>query len=333
MFARNWMKTLVYSARPYDTEALKAVGGLHSLTFTEQRLSENTVNLASGFDTAALFTSDDASASVLERLYAVGVRHLALRSAGYDHVDLVRAKTLEMKVANVPAYSPYAVAEHAVAMLLAVNRKIIEGQLLMYMQDFRLDSLVGFDVHGKTVGVVGTGKIGFAFSKIMNGFGAKIIAFDPVQNAEAVAMGVQYVSFESLLKNSDIVSIHCPLNDNTRHLFSRTEFSIIKKECILINTSRGPVVNTSDLLDAIESKAIGAACLDVYEFEKGLYFSDHQNDVLHDKYFNRLRSFKNVLLTGHQGFLTREAIQGIAETTIRNLDLWQNNQLNPNSLI
>lgn len=327
------MKILVYSARTYDTAALQAAGSQHDLSFTEQRLNENTVTLASGFDAVVLFTSDDASAPVLEKLYAVGVRYIALRSAGYDHVDLVKAKTLGMKVANVPAYSPHAVAEHAVAMLMAVNRKIVESQLLMYMQDFRVDSLVGFDVHGKTVGVIGTGKIGITFSKIMKGFGARIIAFDPVQSAEAIALDIQYVSFESLLKESDIISIHCPLNNNTRHLFSRAEFAIIKKGCILINTSRGPVVSTTDLLDAIEEKKIGAACLDVYEFEKGLYFSDHRNDVLRDKFYGRLRSLKNVLLTGHQGFLTREAIQEITDTTIHNLDLWQNNESNPNSVI
>jgi D-lactate dehydrogenase len=327
------MKTLVYSARTYDTAALLAAGSQHNFSFTEQRLNENTVALATGFDAIAVFTSDDASAPVLEKLFGSGIRHLALRSAGYDHVDLMKAKALGMKVANVPGYSPHAVAEHAVAMLMAVNRKIVESQLLMYMQDFRLDSLVGFDVYGKTVGVVGTGKIGLAFSKIMKGFGARIIAYDPVQSDEAVELGVQYVSFESLLKESDIISIHCPLNNNTRHLFSRAQFSIIKKGCILINTARGAIVSTTDLLDALEDKTIGAACLDVYEFEKGLYFCDHRSNVLLDKYFNRLRALKNVLLTGHQGFLTREAIQGIAETTIRNLDLWENNQPNPNSLV
>jgi D-lactate dehydrogenase len=243
-----------------------------------------------------------------------------LRSVGYDHVDLEKAALLGMRVANVPEYSPYSVAEHAVAMLMAANRKIVHGQQLMSLQDFRIDSLKGFDIHGKVVGVIGTGKIGMAFSRIMIGFGAHVLAYDPQINQEAIDIGIKYESLEALLRKSDIVSLHCPLSSGTRHLISGTQFSWMKPGAILINTSRGAVINTDDLLIALDSGKLGGVCLDVYEFEKGLFFVDHRNDIIHDVAYARLKNFKNALLTSHQGFLTEDAVKQIAETTFSNLD-------------
>lgn len=327
------MKVFVFSARLYDRIALSAAAKGHTLIFTEKRLTVDTAHLAEGCQAVALFTSDDASGPVLEILHALGVRCALLRSVGYDHIDLNKATTLGIRVANVPEYSPNSVAEHAVALLMAVNRKLIRGQKLMDLQDFRIDTLQGFDIHGRTVGVIGTGKIGMAFARIMLGFGAHVIAYDPVINAEAVSAGIQYVSLENLLQQSDAISIHCPLNPSTRHLISSTQFALMKPGAILINTSRGAVVNTNDLIAALDSGRLGAACLDVYEFEKGLFFEDHSNYILKDVNFARLRSFNNVLITGHQAFLTTDAITQIAETTISNLDGFQNQSFCKNELI
>lgn len=318
------MKAFVYSARPYDQPALQAASGNHELLFTEKRLSEETAHYADGCTAVALFTADDASAPVLVRLHACGIRYVLLRSVGFDHVDLGKATELGMRVANVPEYSPYSVAEHAVAMVMAVNRNLLKGQQLIGLQDFRIDALKGFDIHGKTVGVVGTGKIGMAFSRIMLGFGAKVLACDPIKKQEATAIGIKYVSLEELLRKSNVVSLHCPLTPSTRHLISDTQFEWMQPGTVLVNTSRGAVINTNDLLKSLDSGRLGAACLDVYEFEKGLFFEDHSNDIIHDVTFARLRSFKNVIITAHQGFLTSDAIEQIAKTTISNLDCWQN---------
>jgi D-lactate dehydrogenase len=327
------MKILVYSARPYDQPVLQVAGaGNHEMSFTIERLCLATVDLACGCDAVAIFTSDDASAPVLEKLQANGVRFVSLRSAGYDHVDLTKADSLGIRVANVPEYSPYSVAEHGVALLMALNRKLIEGQRLMAVQDFRIDSLKGFDIHGKTVGVIGTGKIGFAFTRIMLGFGTKVLACDPVVNHEAIKSGVDYVSLETLLKGSDIISLHCPLNASTRHLIAKAQFDLMKKGSIIINTSRGAIINTVDLINALDQGKIGGACLDVYEAEKGLFFEDHRNDVIADANFIRLRNFSNVIITGHQGFLTEEAIDQIARTTVQNINCWEANLPCPNEL-
>lgn len=328
------MKVLVYSSNPYDQPALKQASlGKHELIFTEKKLNLETAGYAKGCEAIAIFTSDDGSAPVLEKLYEYGVRHIALRSVGHDHVDSEKAGQLKMKVANVPEYSPYSVAEHAVAMLMTVNRKIIEGQLLMKLQDFRLDTLKGFDVHGKTIGIIGTGKIGIAFAKIMVGFGTTILATDPQQNTEALALGIKYVLLDELLKSSDIVSIHCPLTPQTKHLLSSRQFEMMKKGSVLINTSRGAVINTTDLIEAIENGKLREVCLDVYEFEKGLFFEDHRADIINDTRFTKLKGFNNVLITGHQAFLTTEAIQGIAKTTIENLDCWEKGTANPNEIL
>lgn len=327
------MKTFVYSAHGYEIPFLeKAAEGKHDLFFSERKLTAETASLASGYEAVALFTADDASATVLRKLASYGIRFIALRSAGYDHVDLAQAEKFGIAVANVPAYSPYSIAEHAVALLQALNRRIYESQVLLQMQDFRLDTLVGFDIHGKKVGVIGTGTIGMAFANIMKGFGAKIFGCDPVQNPAAQEIGMQYVSLDEMLSTCDVISLHCPLNDSTRNLISKAKIMKMKAGAILINTARGGIVNTADLLDAIESKKIGGACLDVYEKEKALYFEDHRRDQINDQLFVRLRANRNVIVTGHQAFLTVEALSGIAQTTIANLDHWEDAQRSPNAL-
>jgi D-lactate dehydrogenase len=318
------MKTLVYSIHDFDKPFLeKEAKSKHELVFCELPLNQYSAKLAQGFEAVALFTSDMANNEVLEILNNNGIRYISLRSVGYDHVDLAKAKELNIKVANVPAYSPYAIAEHSVALLMALNRKILLAQELMKQNDFRLDKLVGFDLYNKTVGVVGTGKIGSAFVKIMHGFGCRILAYDIKHDNELIEKcNVQYTSFETLCTDSDIISLNCPLNNNTQYMFNKTTFSKMKNGVVFINTARGGIVNTEDLLDAIDQGIISAAGLDVYEYEKPIFFYNHSNHKIEDELFEKLRSHKSVLLTGHQAFLTNEALQGIAKTTIDNLDQW-----------
>lgn len=327
------MKVYVYSSHQYDRIPLeKACSGKHQLTFSHKKLSVDSARGAVGNLAVSLFTADDASSPVLEILHGLGVRYIALRSAGYDHVDLKKTGSLQIKVANVPAYSPYSIAEHATAMLLALNRQLIQSQHLIALQDFRLDTLTGFDIHGKTIGIIGTGKIGMAFARIMSGFGAVVIGYDPVQDPDAAAIKLKYVDMDELILRSDIISLHCPLNEKTKYLIGKSQFEKMKRGCILINTSRGGLVKTEAMLEALENSSLGGACLDVYEKEKGLFFEDHRTSILKDQLFARLRGFRNVLITGHQAFLTNEALRGIAETTNLNLDCWSNNTASPNEL-
>ncbi len=316
------MKVAIYSTHGFDQPYLEKAGAQkHDLVFIHEELNESTTHLAASCDAIALFTSDDASAEVLEKLAALGIRHIVLRSAGFDHVDLGAAKRLSIKVANVPAYSPYAVAEHAVALLMALNRRLKLSQELIGKQDFRLDGLTGTDLHGKTVGIVGMGKIGEAFARIMNGFGCNIICYDlHPKYAQEKELNVRFVQLPELCMKSDVISIHCPLNPETKHLFNRYTFALMKKGVILLNTARGAIIDTKDLLAALRAGIIGAAGLDVYEFEKGLFFRDHRNNALTDILFRELLGHPNVLITAHQAFLTETALRNIAETTISNLD-------------
>lgn len=328
------MKTLVYSIHGFDKPFLeKAAQGKHELVFTEKPLNETTANLAEGFDAVALFTADDASAEVLQKLYNYGIKHITLRSVGYDHIDLEKANRLKIKVANVPSYSPYAIAEHSVALLMALNRKIIKSQQLMLRNDFRLDKLVGFDLHGKTVGIIGTGKIGTAFAKIMHGFGCKLVAYDIIQNKTLIKeTNIVYTSLENICKGADVISVNCPLNDATKYMFDKRIFDLMKKGVIFINTARGGIVNTSDLLDALDNGNVACAGLDVYENEKPIFFHNLMGKQIKDELFYKLRSHPKVLITGHQAFLTNEALQGIANTTIDNLTAWQDNRVSENEI-
>ncbi|MBI3233346.1 MAG: 2-hydroxyacid dehydrogenase [Bacteroidetes bacterium] len=319
------MKTFVYSIHGFDKPFIeKEAKGKQELFYTEQHLNSETAHLAKGCEAVALFTSDNASCEVLEKLYANGVRFIALRSVGHEHVDIPKANELGMKVANVPTYSPYAIAEYAVAMILILNRKFLKGQELNRKNNFLLDTLVGFDLYGKTIGIVGTGKIGTAFAKILYGFGCKLIGYDIKENGQLIHdTHIQYVPLNELCEKSDIVSINCPLTIETKYMFNKSIFSKMKKGSILINTARGGIVNTIDLLEALDNGTIAAAGLDVYEYEKPIFFCDHEGNTINDELFQNLRSRSNVLLTGHQAFLTAEALEGIASTTIANLNEWE----------
>ncbi len=319
------MKIFVYNAHRFEKAFLeKASNGKHQLTYSVYALDINTVKLSKGCDAILIFTSCDASAPVLDKLYENGVRYVALRCVGFNNVDLDKAKKLGIKVANVPAYSPYSVAEHAVTLLMALNRKIVLGQKLMKKNNFSLDQLIGFDLHGKTVGIVGTGKIGSAFAHIMKGFGCHLLAYDPQEDKALISQtNIEYKSLEALCTESDVISLHCPLNMKTKCLFDKNIFSVMKKGIYFINTARGGIVNTIDLIEAIENGTIAGAGLDVYENEKDIFFRNHLDNVIIDKVFDKLRSFPNVLITGHQAFLTNEALTAIAQTTLSNINAWE----------
>ncbi len=327
------MKLTIFSTFEYERPFLEKALGSHQLNFIDVALNPFTVELAKGSDVVCLFTADDASAPVLAKLKEVGVKYIALRSVGFDHVDISECKKLGLKVANVPRYSPYSVAEHAFALLLAVARKLPVSQSLISKQDFRLNQLVGFDIHGKTVGVIGTGNIGAAFASIAHGAGCNLLAYDVVQNAALIKQtGIKYVSLTELCKNSDIISLHCPLNAQTKHMLNAETFAQMKKGVVIINTARGGVIDTEALVGALQSGKVGAAGLDVYEYEKGLFFYDHSGAILEDALFFKLRSFDNVMVTGHQAFLTTEALTNISATTAQNINSWADGGSSPNEI-
>jgi D-lactate dehydrogenase len=315
------MKIAVYSSKPYEKPFLNAASaaGRHELVYLEARLSAATVDLARGVPAVSIFVGDDASAGVLGALYAGGTRLLALRSAGFNHVDIAEAERLGLAIARVPAYSPYSVAEHAVGLMLALNRKFHRAYARVREQNFALDGLMGFDMHGKTAAVIGTGKIGEAACSILRGFGCRVLAFDPAKNPACEAMGVEYVTLADLYAASDIISLHCPLTPATRHLINAAALAAMKRGVMLINTSRGAVIDTRALIAALKRGQVGSVGLDVYEEEGDLFFKDLSAEVIHDDVFVRLLTFPNVLITAHQGFFTREACQAIAQTTLDNV--------------
>lgn len=293
----------------------------HDLVLIESRLSKSTVSLAAGCDAVSIFTGDSGDAEVLELLHESGIRFMALRSAGFNHVDLKKAEQLKIQIARVPAYSPYAIAEHAVALMLALNRKLIKANHRVMDLNFSLDGLVGFDMNGKTVGIIGTGKIGSVIARILYGFGCKILALDKIENQELIQKyNVKYTDCQSLCAQSDIITLHVPLNENTRYIIDEDCIKKMKRGVMLINTSRGALVNTKAVINALKVQQIGAFGLDVYEEEEGLFFEDHSDDILQDDTIARLMTFRNVLITAHQAFLTDTALTNIAETTIYNLD-------------
>jgi D-lactate dehydrogenase len=328
------MKILFFSIHEYDKPAIiLANSNVHHFEMIEDELNTNTAHLAQGYDAVSLFTSDQAPADVLKILHKCGVKFIALRSVGYEHVDLKKAKELGIKVANVPAYSPYSVAEHAVTILQALNRKLHIATQLQQVNDFSLNNLVGFDLFGKTVGIVGTGKIGEAFARIMHGFGCKLLANDIEKNQKLIeATGIKYTSVNDLCEQSDVIALFCPLNDATRYLLNKDTFKIMKKGVFIVNTARGGIVNTIDLMNAIDNGTVAGAALDVYEYEKPIFFKNHNSKRINDDLFAKLRSYPNVLITGHQAFLTKEALKGIAETTLFNLNAWESKSESLNDL-
>ena len=314
------MRVAVFSTKPYDREYLSAHAGRHDLTFFDARLDPATAPLAAGHAAACIFVNDDGSGPTLERLAEVGVRGLALRSAGFNHVDLPAAARLGIRVARVPAYSPHAVAEHTVALILALNRKIHRAHARVREGNFSLDGLLGFDLHLQTVGIVGTGQIGVATARILRGFGCRLLGYDLVPNPECIAVGVEYVPFERLLAESDIVTLHCPLTPETHHIIDAGALAAMKPGAMLINTSRGGLVDTPAVIDSLKEGRLGYLGLDVYEEEGDLFFEDLSGRVIQDDVFSRLLTFPNVLITGHQGFFTRNALEQIASATAANLD-------------
>lgn len=321
------MKVMFYDTHTYDREqfCLANQNGKHELSFYEGRLTEKSVSIAADFPVVCAFVNDHLNREVLTTLKQNGTKLIALRSAGYNHVDLPAAKELGLKVVRVPEYSPFAVAEHAVALLLTLNRKMHKAFNRVREGNFSLDGLVGFDLHQKTVGVIGTGKIGRVFIQIMRGFGCTVLAHDPKPTPELNAQGVSYVGLDELFKRSDIVSLHCPLFPETKHLINEKTLGQMKKGAILINTSRGKLIETKALIEALKNGQLGAAGLDVYEEEEHYFFNDHSGEVVNDDVLARLMTFPNVLLTSHQGFLTKEALSNIAQITLDNISDFEAN--------
>jgi D-lactate dehydrogenase len=313
------MKIAVFSSKSYDRTFLEAANSDHELIFFEPRLTAATAPLATGFAAVCVFINDQLQADTLRQLAQQGTRLIALRSAGFNNVDLAIAAELNLTVVRVPAYSPHAVAEHAVGLILMLNRKLNRAYNRVREDNFSLEGLLGFDLHGATVGIVGTGKIGLCFAQIMNGFGCRLLAYDVVQNPECLKLGVQYVPFSELLSAADVVSLHCPLMPETHHLIKTETIGLLKPGMMLINTSRGGLIDTAAVIAGIKSGQIGYLGIDVYEQEEDLFFEDLSNTIVQDDTFQLLQSFPNVVITAHQAFFTREALQNIAETTLGNV--------------
>ncbi|WP_430445962.1 MAG: 2-hydroxyacid dehydrogenase [Pseudomonas piscis] len=318
------MRTILFSSQNYDRESFlgaRLPQGL-DLQFQAARLSLDTAALAESHEVVCAFINDDLGAPVLERLAAGGTRLIALRSAGYNHVDLAAAKRLGLDVVRVPAYSPHAVAEHAVALILALNRRLHRAYNRTREGDFSLHGLTGFDLVGKTVGIVGTGQIGATFARIMAGFGCQLLAHDPYPNPAVQALGARYLSLAELLEQSQIISLHCPLTDDSRYLINQQSLARMQPGAMLINTGRGGLVDTPALIDALKNGQLGYLGLDVYEEEAQLFFEDRSDLPLQDDVLARLLTFPNVIVTAHQAFLTREALAAIADTTLHNIASW-----------
>lgn len=322
------MKVLVYSTKDFERPCLDRANTRNChVDYTTKALSATTARLAKGYDAISIFTQDVCDAKVLAMLSKGGTRFIAIRAAGYDNVDIGKATALGMRVANVPAYSPYAVAEHAMALILALNRKIIAADRNVHAHDFRVSGLVGSDLNGKTAGIIGTGRIGSVMAKILDGFGCHLLGFDLRENEDLVEnYQLQYTDLKSLCFAADIITIHLSLTPQTTHLINRDMISYMRPSVILVNTSRGAVIDSDALADALEARIIGAAGLDVYEQERGIFFEDHSGRALKDPVLRKLLSLPNVLITPHQAFATKEALENIAASTFHNLYSWEKGQ-------
>ncbi|MEO1619457.1 MAG: 2-hydroxyacid dehydrogenase [Cyanobacteria bacterium J06632_3] len=315
------MKIAFFSAQSYDQVSFEAANQRfdHQLTFLEPRLTADTVSLAAGFPAVCVFINDELGKDTLQALAVGGTRLIALRCAGFNNVDLEAASALGIQVVRVPAYSPYAVAEHAVGLMMMLNRKLYKAYNRVREDNFALKGLLGFDLHGKTVGVVGTGKIGECFARIMNGFGCNLLAYDVKENAALLSLPVTYVDLPALLEQSDVVSLHCPLLPATYHMINEASLAQMKTGAMLINTSRGGLVDTKAAISALKSGQLGYLGIDVYEDEGSLFFQDLSDTIIQDDVFQLLQSFPNVVVTAHQAFFTREALANIANTTLTNV--------------
>ncbi len=319
------MKIAFFSTKPYDRRffdlANQEFG--HEITYFETRLTRQTVKLAEGFESACAFVNDQLDASVLIALAAQGTRLVALRCAGFNNVDINRAGELGLSVVRVPAYSPHAVAEHTVGLMLALNRKVYWANSRVKEGNFSLDGLLGFDMHGRTVGIIGTGKIGACVVRILKGFGCKIIAHDKFKNPACEKLGVEYVGLDALFARADIVSLHCPLFKETHHLVDNDSIGRMKKGVMIINTSRGALIDSRAAIEGLKSRKIGYLGIDVYEEEEELFFEDKTFEIRTDDVFARLTTFPNVVITGHQAYFTQEAVEQIAQTTLENITAYE----------
>ena len=318
------MKVLIYSIKDYERKYLDNANSLHfQVDYTDAPLSLATAAKAKEYDAISIFTHDAADAEVLEILHRGKTKYIAIRAAGYDNVDIQKANALGMHVANVPAYSPHSVAEHTIGLILALNRKLITADRQVHKHDFTISDLVGFDLNGKTVGIIGTGKIGGVVAKILHGFGCHLVGFDMREDPDLTERyHLQYIDLKSLCLASDIICIHLSLNDKTRHLIDKEILSYMRPSVILVNTSRGGIIDTVALADALERKRIAAAGLDVYENEKGIFFKDLTHKKLNDPLLQKLLDMPNVLITPHQAFATKDALRNIATTTFKTLQQW-----------
>ena len=327
------MKILFFSAKPYDKLFFDRFNEAHGfeLEYYETHLGPHSLGLVQGAEAVCVFVNDKLNAEVMAALHEKGVRIVALRCAGFNNVDLEAAKKFGIGVCRVPAYSPEAVAEHAVAMILTVNRKTHKAYNRVREQNFSLNGLLGYNLSGKTVGVVGAGKIGKAFIRIMLGFGCKILAHDLYPDDVLAGKGVAYVSLPELFQQSDIVSLHCPLTKDNRYLINREALSLMKPGVTIVNTSRGALLNTADIIHALKTKQVGALCIDVYEQEEKLFFRDLSSSIIDDDQIQRLMSFPNVLITAHQAFFTEEALTEIAQITLDNVARLGENRMPENA--
>ena len=327
------MRTVVFSAKPHDRDALLAAGGGHAYEFLLPALTAQTAPLAAGAPAVCLFVNDCADREVLAILARGGTRAVVLRCAGYDQVDLAAAAEFGIAVARVPAYSPHATAEHAIGLLLTLNRRLHRATARVREGNFALDGLLGMDLHGKTAGVIGTGRIGAATARILLGFGCEVLATDPVPDPAVAGLGVRYVGREELLAACHIVTLHAPLTPSTRHLIDAAAIARMRPGALLVNTSRGALVDTAAAIAGLKSGRLGGLALDVYEREAGLFFEDWSNAIIRDDVFARLLTFPNVVVTGHQAFFTREAMAAIAAATGDNLARIERGEPCPNLVV
>ncbi|MEL6581187.1 MAG: 2-hydroxyacid dehydrogenase [Cyanobacteria bacterium J06621_12] len=332
------MKVAVFSTKPYDRLFLEQANQKitakyrHELSFFQPRLDAQTSALAQGFEAVCAFVNDVLDRPTLENLHQQGVKLIAMRCAGYNNVDLETAQELGLTIVRVPAYSPYAVAEHAIALMLTLNRKIHKSYNRVREGNFALNGLLGFDLHNRVVGIVGTGKIGRIAGAILHGFGCQILAYDPYPNQEFGDRYANYVDFEDLLTVSDIVTLHCPLTADNHHLINDKAISLMKPGVMLINTSRGALIDTQAVIKGLKSSQIGYLALDVYEQEADLFFEDLSGEIIQDDVFERLLTFPNVIITGHQAFFTEEALNNIAETTLGNITKFEADGIGANQV-
>ena len=328
------MKTLIYSAKDFEIPYLeKANQKTHDLHFTSERLTTHTAMLAVGYRAISIFSADDASPNVLEKLKDFGVSYITLRSAGYDNVSLFKAQKLKMRVANAPEYSPHAIAEHAVTLLLAINRKIILANTQVQQYDFSLSNLIGMDLKGKTVGIIGTGRIGAVIVKILHGFETTILATDIVESKDLVRdFGITYMPLKELCKQSDVILLSVPLNSETHHLIDKETLAYMKPNAYLINIARGAIVDTKAVLESLDTNTLNGYATDVYAHESSIFFYDRSSDKPDDPLLDRLLQHPKVILTPHQAFATQEALSNIAKTTITNLSSWEAGEKSKNEL-